>query len=132
MKILILPKTKQDGFTYLELIIAITILVIVFGFFAALIRSTAISMAVSQEKMKMATVAQNMAQVYISQDPSDRDAARQAAIAEGSSQGYPSADLRYEPNSDGTVKVTITVSSIITDQTDRRYVEPYVLVFSTP
>lgn len=119
-------KKNDKGFTYLSLIIGITILMIGLGFFTALFRSSRISVLKAEEQMAMATVAQNVAQVYLATGNET------TAENQGSGQEY-SVDLEITSGPEGLNTVEITVDSKITaDQSDPKYVEPYVLVFYTP
>jgi competence protein ComGC len=124
-------QTNQKGFTYLSLLLGLTILLIGIGFFMALYKSTRTNMFIAREEMAMATAAQNMAQVYLATNSAD------TAVNQGKADGYANVDLKeLKPGSSsaipsGTVQVTITVNSNFTDS-DPQHVDPYVLVFYTP
>lgn len=119
-------QNKDKGFTYLSLIIGITILLIGLGFFYKLFASSRTSMYIAKEQMAMATVAQNVAQVYIATGEKD------TAIQQGVGQGYSQITLENPDPVNGIQTVTITVNSRITDTSNPKYVEPFVLVFETP
>lgn len=132
MRILKSLKTNDQGFTYLSLIIGVVILVMGLGFFMTIVRSSSISALKAEEQMAMARVAQNVAEVYLATGNET------TAETQGSGQDY-SVDLGTAAGPEGLTTVTITVNSRITasltdpdDQSDPRYIEPYVLVFYTP
>lgn len=129
MKLLKRLTTNQEGFTYLSLIIGMAILLMGLGFFTVLFKASRTSIIIAKEQMAMATVAQNVAQVYVATDDED------TAEDQGRSQGYPSVDLETSSGPEPGIKtVTITVDSkiVTSDPSDPKYVEPYVLVFYTP
>lgn len=113
----------------MSLIIGMAILLMGLGFFTVLFKASRTSIIIAKEQMAMATVAQNVAQVYVATDDED------TAEDQGRSQGYPSVDLETSSGPEPGIKtVTITVDSkiVTSDPSDPKYVEPYVLVFYTP
>lgn len=112
----------------MSLIIGMTLLLLGLNFFTTLFRAARTSVLTAKEEMAMATVAQNMAQVYLATNDEI------TAENQGKEQGYETVDLSISAGPEKDLKtVTITVNSkIYADPTSPQYIEPYVLVFYTP
>lgn len=123
-------RSNKKGFTYIELMMGMAILLLGMVIFSGLYRYYNVNKVAAREKTSMATVAKNMAEVYKSTPyNASNTQAIDDAIAEGHSQGYPSVNCSVSPVSNGTTTVTITISSPTYPVNHRLHINDYVLTF---
>lgn len=85
---------NRNGFSYVELMAGMSVLLLGVTFLIAMYRVSSQNRIIAREKTVMATVAQNMAEVYKATSGTDMDAIN-AAIAEAESEGYPGEKIDF-------------------------------------
>ena len=118
----------RAGFSYIELMIGMAVLLMGVTFFISMYRHYNYNRITARERVAMATVAQNMAEVYMVSAGSADDAAR----SEGQSQAQQfsfTVDLTVDaPDAQGLSVVAITAESTYPSN-HPLYIVPYVLKF---
>ncbi len=120
---------QKNGFSYIELILGVAILMIFIGGFITLFRGARDNSVQAKELLAMSAVAQNACEVYKSTTGTLADA-NDAVITEAWQEGFPSSKiiLIVDPNADPNQyfdKVTIQVLPRFT----RPIIDNYYLIF---
>lgn len=127
----------KKGFTYVELIAGMSILLIGFSFFLVMYRFSNKNKILAREKTAMSTAAQNMAEVFKvhaatldASNPTNLTPAINAATTEGQNEGYTSAwNCRLvSGTSEAFMNGIVYIIRITVNPIDSSY-SPFVLEF---
>lgn len=129
-------RKNRNGFTYIELLAGMSILLMVVMFFMVIYQFSNRNKILAREQTMMAAAAQNMAVVYKAFSGTDADAVN-AAILEGQNEGFPPDKIGFplpsrlsQDKHDYLYNIYI-VTITIHPRVDTSGVNDYILTFYT-